>query len=107
MVIERFDVWLISPDPTQGSEITKTRPCVVVSPNAVNQRLNTVIVAPMTSTRKAYPTRVDCHFSGQDGQVALDQTRSVDKSRLVKRLGNLDEPMGQAICQTLVALFTY
>jgi mRNA interferase MazF len=107
MVIERFDVWLISLDPTQGSEIAKTRPCVVVSPNAVNQRLNTVIVAPMTSTRKAYPTRVDCHFSGQDGQVALDQTRSVDKSRLVKRLGNLDEPMGQAISQTLVALFTY
>ena len=107
MVIERFDVWLISSDPTQGSEIAKTRPCVVVSPNAVNDRLNTVMVAPMTSTRKAYPTRVTCHFSGQDGQVALDQTRSVDKSRFVKRLGNLDEPTNQSICQTLVALFTY
>lgn len=107
MVIERFDVWLISLDPTQGSEIAKTRPCVVVSPNAVNDRLNTVLVAPMTSTRKAYPTRVNCHFSGQDGQVALDQTRSVDKSRFVKRLGNLDEPTCQSICQTLVALFTF
>ena len=107
MVIERFDVWLISLDPTQGSEIAKIRPCVVVSPNAVNNRLNTVMVAPMTSTRKAYPTRVNCHFSGQDGQVALDQTRSVDKSRFVKRLGNLDEPTNQSICQTLVALFTY
>lgn len=107
MVIERFDVWLISLDPTQGSEIAKIRPCVVVSPNAVNNRLNTVMIAPMTSTRKAYPTRVNCHFSGQDGQVALDQTRSVDKSRFVKRLGNLDEPTNQSICQTLVALFTY
>ena len=107
MVIERFDVWLISSDPTQGSEIDKIRPCVVVSPNAVNNRLNTVMIAPMTSTRKAYPTRVNCHFSGQDGQVALDQTRSVDKSRFVKRLGNLDEPTNQSICQTLVALFTY
>ena len=107
MVIERFDVWLISSDPTQGSEIDKIRPCVVVSPNAVNNRLNTVMVAPMTSTRKAYPTRVTCHFSGQDGQVALDQTRSVDKSRFVKRLGNLAEPTNQSICQTLVALFTY
>jgi mRNA interferase MazF len=107
MVIERFDVWLISLDPTQGSEISKTRPCVVVSPDAVNQRLNTVLVAPMTSTRRQYPTRVNCHFSGQDGQVALDQTRSVDKSRFVKRVGSLDDPTCQQICQTLVALFTY
>lgn len=106
-MIERFDVWLISLDPTQGSEIAKIRPCVVVSPNAVNNRLNTVMIAPMTIIRKAYPTRVNCHFSGQDGQVALDQTRSVDKSRFVKRLGNLDEPTNQSICQTLVALFTY
>ncbi len=107
MVIERFDVWLISLDPTQGSEIAKTRPCVVVSPDMVNQRLNTVMVAPMTSTRKGYPTRVNCHFAGQDGQVALDQTRSVDKSRFVKRLGRLDDPTCQQLCQTLVALFTY
>lgn len=107
MVISRFDVWLVSLDPTQGSEIAKTRPCVVVSPDVVNQRLSTVLVAPMTSTRKAYPTRVNCQFSGQEGQVALDQTRSVDKTRLVKRLGRLDELVCEQICQTLIALFTY
>ncbi|MGV3559013.1 type II toxin-antitoxin system PemK/MazF family toxin [Larkinella arboricola] len=107
MVIERFDIWLVSLDPTQGSEIAKTRPCLVVSPDAINQRLNTVMVAPMTSTQKRYPTRVNCHFAGQDGQVALDQTRAIDKSRLVKRIGHLDDATCRQVCQTLVAIFTY
>lgn len=107
MVTNRFEVWLVLLDPTQGSEIAKTRPCVIVSPNIVNNRLNTVLIAPMSSTRRHYPTRVDCHFSGQDGQVALDQIRSVDKVRLVKRLGSLDESTCQQICQTLVTLFMY
>ncbi len=107
MVVSRFEVWLVVLDPTKGSEIAKTRPCLVVSPNEVNARLKTVLVAPMTSTRRAYPTRVDCHFSGQDGQVALDQIRAVDKTRLAKRLGNLDEASCRSICDTLVALFAY
>lgn len=107
MVIERFEVWLVSLDPTQGSEIAKTRPCVVVSPDVVNKMLNTVIIAPLTSTQKAYPTRVNCQFSGQNGQVALDQTRAIDKSRLLKRVGKLDELTNYQICQTLVALFTF
>ncbi|KAA9356271.1 type II toxin-antitoxin system PemK/MazF family toxin [Larkinella humicola] len=107
MVIERFDVWLVSLDPTQGSEIAKTRPCLIVSPDAINQRLNTVMVAPLTSTQKRYPTRVNCQFSGQAGQVALDQIRTVDKVRLVKHIGRLDDAVCHQVCQTLVALFTY
>ncbi len=107
MVIARFEIWLVLLDPTQGSEISKTRPCLVVSPDVLNRRLNTVMVAPLTSTRKAYPSRVDCQFDGQHGQVALDQTRAVDKSRFVKQLGSLDETTCQIICQTLVTLFIY
>jgi mRNA interferase MazF len=105
--MERFEVWLVSLDPTQGSEIAKTRPCVVVSPDVVNKMLNTVMVAPLTSTQKAYPTRVNCQFAGQNGQVALDQTRSVDKSHLLKKVGKLDDLTNLQICQTLVALFTF
>jgi mRNA interferase MazF len=107
VVISRFEVWLVSLDPTRGSEIAKTRPCIVISPDSVNQYLNTVIVAPLTSTRKPYPTRVNCQFDGRDGQVALDQERSVDKSRLVKKIGRLDETVNRQICTTLVAMFTY
>ncbi len=107
MVVTRFDVWLVSLDPTRGSEIAKTRPCVVISPDPVNRSLNTIIVAPLTSTHKPYPTRVDCVFDGHNGQVALDQTRSVDKVRLIKRIGQLDEAVCYQVCDTLVALFTY
>lgn len=107
MVISRFTVWLVTLDPTRGSEIAKTRPCVIISPDSVNQYLNTVMVAPLTSTRKPYPTRVDCQFDSRDGQVALDQARSVDKIRLLKQLGQLDDSFCQQVCATLVALFTY
>lgn len=107
VVVTRFEVWLVSLDLTRGSEIAKTRPCVVISPDSVNRYLNTVIVAPLTSTRKPYPTRVDCQFDKRDGQVALDQNRSVDKSRLVKKIGQLDEAISQQVCATLVAMFTY
>jgi mRNA interferase MazF len=72
MVINRFDVWLINLDPTQGNEMNKTRPCVVISPDEVNDNLRTVIVAPLTSTSKSYPTRVDCYFEGKNDQVTLD-----------------------------------
>ncbi|QDK82446.1 type II toxin-antitoxin system PemK/MazF family toxin [Spirosoma sp. KCTC 42546] len=107
VVISRFEVWLVSLDPTRGSEIAKTRPCVVISPDSVNKYLNTVIIAPLTSAHKPYPTRVDCQFDGRVGQIALDQERSVDKSRLVKKLGRLDEAANQQICATLVEMFTY
>lgn len=107
MVIARFDVWLVTLDPTKGSEIAKTRPCVIISPDQVNNRLNTVMIAPLTSTRKPYPTRVNCQFNGQMGQIALDQTRSIDKGRLLTRLGQFEELTNREICNTLVALFTY
>ena len=107
MVIERFAVYLVELDPTRGSEIAKTRPCVVISPNVVNQRLKTVIIAPLTSTIKPYPTRINSEFGGKQGQVALDQIRVVDKVRLRKQIGQLDEKTAQQIAGALVALFTY
>lgn len=107
VVVGRFDIWLVSLDPTKGSEISKTRPCVVISPDSVNKYLNTVMVAPLISTQKPYPTRVNCQFDGRDGQVTLDQVRTVDKSRLLKKLGQLDNQTNQQICATLVAIFTY
>lgn len=107
MVINRFDVWLVALDPTRGREIAKTRPCLVISPDSVNRALNTVMVAPLTSTRKPYPTRVDCRFDERDGQIALDQARSVDKGRLTRRIGQLEDSVCRRVCETLIALFTY
>jgi mRNA interferase MazF len=90
VVAARFDVFLIRLDPTEGSEIRKTRPCVVISPDEMNRHISTVIVAPMTTKGQPYPTRVPLRFRGKSGQVVLDQIRTVDASRLVKRLGKLD-----------------
>ena len=91
MVIERFGVYLVSLDPAVGAEIRKTRPCVVVSPDDLNDRLHTVIIAPLTSVLRRYPFRVDSTFARRRGQIAVDQMRAIDKSRLVKRLGKLDQ----------------
>jgi mRNA interferase MazF len=87
--ISRFDVFLVSLDPTLGLEIKKTRPCLVISPDEMNQHLDTVIIAPMTTKGRDYPTRVAYTFQGKAGKVVLDQIRTVDKVRLVKRLGSL------------------
>jgi mRNA interferase MazF len=84
VVVKRFDVFLVNLDPTIGSEIKKTRPCVVVSPDEMNRHIATVIIAPMTTKGKAYPTRVVCQFQGKDGQIILDQIRTIDKTRLVE-----------------------
>ena len=88
--MNRLDVYLVNLDPTVGSEIKKTRPCVIVSPDEMNQYIRTVIVAPMTTKGRSYPTRVPCRFQRKDGQVVLDQLRTVDKARLFRRLGRLD-----------------
>ena len=85
----RGDVHLVGLDPTRGSEIQKTRPCLIVSPDDLNPHLRTVIVAPMTTGGQAYPWRVPCRFQNRSGFVALDQLRTVDVARLVKRLGKL------------------
>src|ERR687883_1865146 len=91
MVIKRFDVYLINLDPTVGSEIQKTRPCLVISPDEMNRFIKTVIVAPMTTKGTTYPTRVSCKLHGKQGQVVLDQIRTVDKARLVRRLGKINK----------------
>src|SRR5262245_61137724 len=90
VVVKRFDLFLINLDPTLGSEIQKTRPCVIISPDEMNRNINTVIVAPMTTKGKAYPTRVPYRFQGKQGLIVLDQIRTVDKVRLVKRVGHLE-----------------
>jgi mRNA interferase MazF len=105
MVASRFDVYLVPLDPTIGSEIQKTRPCVIVSPNQINRHLRAVIIAPMTTRGHHYPFRVPCRFQGRPGQVALDQIRTVDKSRLVKRLGKMGEKTQAKLLQTLAAMF--
>ncbi len=103
---QRDEVWLVSLDPTQGAEIQKTRPCLVVSPDEINRNLRTVIVAPMTTAIRPYPTRVLVRFQGKRGQVALDQLRSVDQQRLVKKLGTLASNSAQLASATLVEMFT-
>ena len=104
---ERFEVWLVNLDPTQGSEINKARPCVIISPDELNRYLRTVTIAALTSVERAYPSRVDCEFQGKAGQVALDHIRSIDKSQLVRRLGTLEADTTQAICNRLLELFQY
>lgn len=105
MVAERFDVYLVSLDPTVGSEIKKTRPCLIISPNELNRHLATVIVAPMTTKGRTYPTRVPCVFEGKEGEIVLDQLRTVDRIRLVKRLGRIDLPVRKMVLSKLAAIF--
>jgi mRNA interferase MazF len=105
VVVQRFDVWLVTLDPTVGSEIRKTRPALVVSPDEMNAHIATVIIAPMTTKGRSYPTRVPCTFQGKSGKVVLDQLRTVDKARLVKRLGRLDAATSDAVLATLAELF--
>jgi mRNA interferase MazF len=103
--VARFEVYLVRLDPTQGSEIRKTRPCLVISPNEMNRYLRTVIVAPMTTQGRTYPSRVAVTFAGAAGQVVLDQIRTIDKTRLVRRLGALHEAATQQVLEVLAALF--
>jgi mRNA interferase MazF len=102
---QRDEVWLIVLDPTRGSEIQKTRPCLVVSPDEMNRHLQTVIVAPMTTTARPYPTRVEIRFQGKSGQVALDQLRAVDRARLVRKLGAVSQGTAHSVSDVLVEIF--
>lgn len=102
----RGDVYLIDLDPTRGSEIRKTRPCLVVSPDELNQHLRTVIVAPMTTGGQTYPWRVRCRFRDRSGFVAIDQLRTVDSERLVKRLGRISPGTLATVLATLQEMFT-
>ena len=107
MVVNRFDVYLINFDPTVGSEIQKTRPCLVISPDEMNRNIRTVIIAPMTSAHKDYPTPVSCTFREKQGQIVLDQIRTVDKERLIKKLGTIDSKAQLDTISILQILFSY
>ena len=103
----RFDVYLTALDPVQGSEIAKTRPCVIVSPDELNQTVRTVIIVPLTSTRERYAFRFRCNFHGREGDLAVDHLRAVDRSRLVRLIGKLDLKTSRALCDKLVELFQF
>ena len=107
MVVNRFDVFLINLDPTVGSEIQKTRPCLVISPDEMNRHIRTVIVAPMTTAGKDYPTRVSCEFQRKKGQIVLDQIRTIDKSRLIKKIGTINPQVQAEVISTLQSMFAF
>lgn len=105
MEIERFDIYWVNLDPTIGSELQKSRPAVIISPNEMNSGLNTVIIAPITSTIKKYPTRVNIELQRKKGQVALDQIRTIDKQRLNKRITRIANEDATKIIETLQVMF--
>ena len=105
MEVNRFDVFKVNLDPTIGSEIKKSRPCIVISPDTMNQVIRTVIVAPMTTRARDYPTRVSCRFKGKSGEIVLDQIRAVDKARLIKKLGRIDHRAAEAVLAVLADMF--
>lgn len=106
MVVNRFDVYLVTLNPTEGSEIKKTRPCLVISPNEMNRYISTVIVAPMTTKGKNYPTRINCKFQEKEGQIVLDQIRTIDKSRLQNLLGQIDRITESKVLRLLREMFS-
>ena len=105
MVVHRFEVYLVSLDPTVGNEIQKSRPRLILSPDEMNRHINTVIIAPMTTRGRDYPTRVSCTFQGRQGQIVLDQIRTVDKTRLMRKLGRITHPTQRAVLATLQSMF--
>jgi len=101
----RDEVWLIGLDPSKGSEIKKTRPCLVISPDEMNEALQTVLVAPMTTTLRNYPTRVNLTFRNKVGQIALDQLRAIDRQRLVRKLGQVSTKTANQVSGVLIEMF--
>ena len=105
-MVKRFEIYFIEFDPTKGSEINKTRPAVVISPDEMNEALNTVIVAPLTSTLKNYPSRVNCGVKSKKGQIALDQIRTIDKIRIKNKLSVLKEKEQEEVFGILNEMFS-
>jgi len=105
-MVKRFDVYLVNLDPTVGHEIKKNRPCLVISPDELNRNISTVIVAPMTTKGRNYPTRVSCTFNDKKGQILLEQMRAVDKTRLIKRLGKVGSFVQAQVFSVLLELFS-
>jgi len=104
--MRRFDIYLVSLDPTVGSEIQKTRPCIIVSPDEINS-LKTLIIAPLTSRGFKFFFRIETKFQNRDGLILLDQIRAVDKRRLIKKIGSLDEKKSKEVSSMLVEMFKY
>ena len=104
-MVARFEVHLINLDPTVGHEIKKTRPCLVISPDEMNREIGTVIIAPMTTKGRAYPTHVAVRFQGKNGQIVLDQIRTVDNIRLVRRLGVISKSAQETVLKVLAEMF--
>lgn len=105
--INRFEIWYVSLDPTVGSEISKSRPCLVISQPEMNNNLKTVLVAPITHKIKNYPSRISFQLQSQDGQIVLDHIRAVDKLRFVKKIGKLDDVMSYLVYERLKEIFEY
>lgn len=105
-MVKRFDVYLVALDPTLGRVITRTRPCVVISPDEMNEFISTIIIAPMTTRGQDFPTRIPCDFQKKKGQIVLDQIRTVDKVRLVRKLGRIEEKLGQRVLSLLLEMFS-
>jgi mRNA interferase MazF len=105
-MFSRFEVYYVNLDPTIGNEIKKTRPCVIISPNEMNYNISTVIIAPLTSKLRNYPTRVPCKVEGKQGQIVLDQIRTVDKIRLVKRIDTLNKLTQTKVLNVLKEMFS-
>jgi mRNA interferase MazF len=105
IVVNRFDVFLINLDPSVGSEIQKTRPCLIVSPDEMNRHIRTVIVAPLTTAGRDYPTRISCEFQKKKGQIVLDHIRTIDKTRLIRKLGSLNLETQLEVISVLQRLF--
>ena len=107
MVIKRFEIYWVNLDPTVGREIKKTRPAVVISPNEVNDALGTILVAPITSSRRNFPTRIVFELNGNENYIAFDQIRAVDKIHLNKKISALNQETAQTVCKKLQELFAY
>lgn len=105
MAVSRFDVYVVRLDPAQGREIQKTRPCLVISPDELNRQIGTVIVAPLTTKERTYPTRVSVRFQRKSGQIVLDQVRTVDKTRLLGRLGRISDSEALEVLAVLREMF--
>lgn len=106
MVVNRFEVYLVNLDPTEGPEIKKRRPCLIISPNEMNRSISTVIIAPMTTKGNNYPTRINCQFQEKNGQIVLDQIRTIDKSRLQNLLGQIDRLSQKKVLRILREMFS-
>lgn len=104
-MVKRFEVYLVNLDPTIGVEIQKKRPCLIISPDEMNRNVKTAIIAPMTTKTRNFPTRVACRFEGKNGFIVLDQIRTVDKLRLIKKLGEIDDKIQLVVLEKLQEIF--